>query len=129
MESIAYLLRKNRKINHDLIDNYFSYKVNNKKIENYSTLFLIDEDKSSKAYFDPRIHVIVIINDDGFIDNIFYLYDKKMKIMDSKDIGDKLKVLLNSYYNSTKSDFIVNLYELGFISYSLYKKLCRECLK
>ena len=86
------------------------------------------EDETSRAYLNPHLHLVVIINNDGYIDNLIYLYDRKIKFYDSVEINDKLKIVLNNYYFSTKYNFIESLYENGFISYFLFTKLKKECL-
>lgn len=127
MKSIFNILRKYRKKDINIADNYYRLYKKHKKIENYSSLFYIESDDTSKAYFDPHINLVVIINNDEYIDNLFYLYDRKLKVFDSADIETKLKNILENYYNSTKYHFIESLYKNGFVSYYIYTKLKKEC--
>lgn len=128
MKSALEVIRKYRSKNEDIKDDYYQMKKHNIKVENFSSLFFVMEDETSKAYYNPHLHLVLIINNGGYIDNIIYLYDRKMKFFDSANIDDKLKIILNNYYYSTKYNFIESLYENGFISYFLFNKLKKECI-
>ena len=71
MKSALEVLRKYRNKNSNLIDDYYKKKKLGIKIENYSSLFYVMEDETSKAYLNPHLHLVVIINNDGYIDNLF----------------------------------------------------------
>ena len=58
MKSIFNILRKYRKKDINIADNYYRLYKKHKKIENYSSLFYIESDDTSKAYFDPHINKI-----------------------------------------------------------------------
>lgn len=121
--SILRILYKSRNNNQILNDNYYKLYKENKKFSSYKTLIFICSDETSKAYLNPHTHVVAIINNDGYIDNLIYLYDRYLKFFDSENIELKTKNILEKYYNSTKIEFIESLYLNGFISYKIYEKL------
>ena len=54
MKSALEVLRKYRNKNSNLIDDYYKKKKLGIKIENYSSLFYVMEDETSKAYLNPH---------------------------------------------------------------------------
>lgn len=127
--SILKTLYKSRNNNQILNDNYYHIYKKKKKINSLKNLIFVSSDSTSRAYLNPHTHVILILNNDGFIDNLIYLYDRNLKFFDSKGIEQKAKNILDLYYNSTKINFINGLYENGFISYKLYERLKNEVSK
>ncbi|MDY2728378.1 MAG: hypothetical protein SOV26_05280 [Candidatus Onthovivens sp.] len=127
-KSIFELLRKYRNSNVNISERYYKMKKKGIKPTNFSSLYFICEDETTKAYLDPHLHIVIIVNSDGYIDNVLYLYDRKIKFYNSSSIDDKLKIVLENYYKNTKYDFIESLYNNGFVSYFMYRKLKKECL-
>ena len=127
-KSIFKLTHKYRNANQLVNDHSYKLYKRHKKVESTKNYIYITSDETSDTFLNPHTHVLMIINKDGYIDHILYLYDRKLKFFDSKDIDKKSKNLLEKYYFSTKTDFINSLYENGFVSYFLFTKLKKECL-
>lgn len=95
------------------------------KMTNVSSLLYVGNDKTTKAYYDKNLCIMLIVNNDLYIDHIFYLYDRKLKMINTDQIEVKLQNILENYYKSTKNELINSLYKNGFISYTVFQELLK----
>ncbi len=127
--SILKILYKYRNNNQRFNDSYHKLAKNGRKVERFHNLVYLGEDATSKGYINLHTHVIVVINNDGYIDTLIYLYDRKLKFFDSDYLEDKSRNILEMYYKADRMDFINCLYKNGAISYCLYQKLLYRFVK
>lgn len=92
----------------------------------FTHLIKVDEDTTSVAFYDYNLSCIFIVNKQGSLDNIIYLFDKRIKNKDSSGIIERIKPIIKSYYENNLNDFVYNLYKNGFISYYVFNKICKE---
>ena len=107
-----------------IIDPFESYNV-----DLFSSLFTqlvkIDESFTSVAFYHYDFNAIVIINKQGTVDNVIYLFDKYMKNPHKYNIIDKVKPLVQAYYNNDFNHFVYLLYKNDLISYHVFRKICK----
>ena len=107
-----------------LIDPFETYKLNIFE-SNFTELVKIYSDNTSSAYYHFNLRTIFIINDQGFIDNTIYLFDKKMKYVDTTNIVERIKPAIRAYYKNDAAEFIYSLNEEKLISHKVFRKLCK----
>ena len=107
-----------------IIDPFESYNV-----DLFSSLFTqlvkIDESFTSVAFYHYDFNAIVIINKQGTVDNVIYLFDKYMKNPHKYNIIDKVKPLVQAYYNNDFNHFVYLLYKNDLISYHVFRNICK----
>lgn len=92
----------------------------------FTQLVKIDESFTSVAFYHYDFNAIIIINRQGTLDNIIYLFDKYMTNPHKYNIIQKVKPLVNAYYNNDLSHFIYLLYKNDLISYYVFRKICKS---
>lgn len=80
-------------------------------------------DEHTKAYYHYDFHTIYIINDQGQLDVRISLFDRDLVKPDYRNIIERLKPIVNAYYNLERSDFLNALKEQKLISLKAYNKL------
>lgn len=129
---INHIEKLNSKPYSDLLKNYESFLIN--PFENYTLnlfesgfteLVKISSDNSSTAYYHYELRTIFIINNQGYLDNIISIFDKKIKNIDNTNLMNRIKVAVEKYYNNDISGFIYSLYEEKLISNKVFRKLCK----
>lgn len=123
MQDYPYLqLRK--KFDSFIINPFQTYNISlfDSKFVN---LIKVGEAESCAAYFHPELFEVFIINNQGSIDNIIYLFDKFIKNPDKENIIERIKPLIESYFNNKMNDFINILYKNNFISNVIFSKICK----
>ena len=91
----------------------------------FTRLIKIDEDLTTVAFYSYYLSAILIINKQGGLDNVIYLFDKHLKHPNRSHIIDRVKALTDSYYKNNIHDFVYTLYKNEFISYKVFKKICK----
>lgn len=91
----------------------------------FTRLIKIDEDLTTVAFYSYYLSAILIINKQGGLDNVIYLFDKHLKHPNKSHIIDRVKALTDSYYKNNIHDFVYTLYKNEFISYKVFKKICK----
>ena len=92
----------------------------------FTDLVKISEDDTCAAYYHPEFNEILIINNQGSLDNVIYLFDRFIKNPNKKNIIERIKPLVEAYFNNEMNDFINILYKNNFISYLLFSKICKS---
>jgi len=86
----------------------------------------IDECQSSVAFYHFDFNAIFIINRQGSLDNIIYLFDKNMKHPNHTNVIIRIRPLVRAYFEGRLNDFIYLLYKNELVSYSVFRKICSE---
>ena len=98
-------------------------------IDLYSSLFTqlvkVSESETAVAFYHYDFNAIFIINKQGTLDNIIYLFDKHMKNPHKYNIIEKVRPLVNAYFNNDLSLFIYLLYKNDLVSYYVFRKICK----
>lgn len=98
-------------------------------IDLYSSLFTqlvkILESDTAVAFYHYDFNAIFIINRQGTLDNIIYLFDKHMKNPHKYNIIEKVRPLVEAYFNNDLSLFIYLLYKNDLVSYYVFRKICK----
>lgn len=91
----------------------------------FTKLVRVDEDLTSVAFYSYHMNAIFIINKQGTLDNVIYLFDKYLKNINKSHVIDRVKEVVKCYYSNNLHLFITTLYKNEFISYKVYKRLCK----
>lgn len=91
----------------------------------FTKLVKVSEDLTTVSYFSYHLNCIFVINRQGGIDTMIYLFDKHLKHPNKSHVIDRVKVVLESYYTNQMRDFVSSLYKNEFISYKVFKKICK----
>ena len=91
----------------------------------FTQLVKISESNTSVAFYHYDFNAIFIINRQGTLDNIIYLFDKHMKNPHKYNIIEKVRPLVNAYYDNDLSLFIYLLYKNDLVSYYVFRKICK----
>lgn len=91
----------------------------------FTQLVKIDESRTSTAFYHYDFNAIFIINRQGTLDNIIYLFDKYLKNPHKYNIIERIKPLTRAYYNNDLAEFVNLLYKNGFVSYYVFRKICK----
>ncbi len=83
----------------------------------------LGKDEHTKAYYHYDFHTIYIINDQGQLDVRISLFDRDIVKPDFRNIIERLKPVVDAYYNLGRSDFLKTLKEQKLISSKAYTKL------
>lgn len=83
------------------------------------------EYKNSIAFFDYDLNIVFVVNNQGYLDNMICLFDKYLKKINKEHILERIKLVLDNYFSNDLTRFIYSLYEQNFISYRIFKKLCK----
>lgn len=89
-------------------------------------LVRIMESETAVAFYHFDFNAIFIINNQGSLDNIIYLFDKKIKKPNVSHIVERMKPVIQAYFDGNLNDFIYLLYKNEFISYKVFRKICKE---
>ncbi len=89
----------------------------------FTRLVLIAHTDRYGAYFHYDMNTIYIVNDQGRLDNKIVLFDKYLRHPSFNHMLDRIKPVVEAYFNNSRSDFINSLYENGFISIRLLNLL------
>ena len=71
----------------------------------------ISENNTCTAYFHKEFNSVLIINNQGSIDNIIYLFDRFIKNPNKSNIITRLEALVEAYFSNEMNDFINILYK------------------
>lgn len=110
---------------YDFFDEY-GYKIFN---SGFTDLIFLSNDKTSGAFYHKEFEMIFIINDQGRLDQTIALFDKYKYHVNKDNLIERLKVLVNAYYNSSRIEFVDCLYQQKFISRYMRLLLTRNILK
>ena len=114
----------NKKFEPFLVDAFSTYTTNL-----FSSLFTqlvkVDESKTSVAFYHYDFNAIFIINRQGTLDNVIYLYDKYLMNPHKFNVIERVKPLVKAYYNNDLLEFVNILYKNGFVSYLVFRKICK----
>lgn len=91
----------------------------------FTQLIKVDESKTSVAFYHYDFNAIFIINKQGTLDNIIYLFDKYLINPHKYNVIERIKPLVKAYYNNDLFEFVNILYKNGFVSYLVFRKICK----
>lgn len=91
----------------------------------FTQLVKVDESKTTMAFYHYDFNAIFIINRQGTLDNIIYLFDKYLINPHKYNIIERIKPLIRAYYNNDLGEFVNLLYKNGFVSYYVFRKICK----
>ena len=105
-----------------IIDPFDTYgnKLYNTKFTN---LVLIENKNNVMAYFHYDTLTIYLINDQGRLDSKIVLFDRYLKKIDTENILERIKPVVDAYYEHNVQNLIKNLENNGFISSKMLFKL------
>ena len=89
-------------------------------------LVRILESSTAVAFYHFDFNVIFIINRQGSLDNTIYLFDKKIKKPNYSHIVERIKPVVQAYFDGNLNDFIYLLYKNELISFKVFRKICKE---
>jgi len=92
----------------------------------FTRLVRIDECETSVAFYHYDMNAIFIINRQGGLDNIIYLFDKNIKKPKYGHIVERIRPVIKAYFNGNLNDFIYYLYRNELISYYVFRKICKD---
>jgi len=92
----------------------------------FTNLVKVSSDRSSVAFYHYDLKIIFIINDQGYLDSTITLFDKYLKNPNFEHIIERVKPIINAYYDADLKTFVYQLYENKLISYKVFRKLCKE---
>ncbi len=99
------------------------------KIDLFDSLFTklikVSEDLTTVAFYHYDVNTIFIINKQGYLDSFITLFDRHMKRYNKDHIIDRIRVIINFYYENNLTAFIYALYEQKLISYFVFRRLCK----
>ena len=78
--------------------------------------YLIKEDKTSSAFYDPDFEMVYIINNQGRLDLEISLYDRYLKHVEKHHTLSKIQELVEKFYDNDYHGFVNSLYKNKFIS-------------
>lgn len=114
----------NRKFDPFIVEAFSTYET-----DVFSSLFTqlvkVEETRTSLAYYHYDFNAIFIINKQGSLDNIIYLFDKHLKNPHKYNIIERVKPLVRANYNNDLLEFVNLLYKNGFVSYYIFRKICK----
>lgn len=91
----------------------------------FSELVKIEEDNSSAAFFHYELNCIFIINKQGSLDCEIHLFDKHIDHPQFGEILERIIPLIHAYYSNNMMDFVYLLLKNNFISYLVFRKICK----
>lgn len=91
----------------------------------FTQLVKVDESKTSVAFYHYDFNAIFIINRQGTLDNVIYLFDKYLINPHKFNIIERVKPLVRAYYDNDLFKFVNILYNNGLVSYIVYRKICK----
>ncbi|HPS18634.1 MAG TPA: hypothetical protein PLR04_00700, partial [Bacilli bacterium] len=79
---------------------------------------LVSVYKSDKevAYFHYDTNTIYLVNSQGRLDEKIVLFDKYMKRVSDHHMLERIRPVVESYFNYNREEFVQNLFKSGFIS-------------
>jgi len=89
-------------------------------------LVRIDECATAVAFYHFDFNAIFIINRQGSLDNVIYLFDRNIKHPNFNHIVDRIRPVIKAYFDGNLNDFIYLLYKNSLISYNTFRKICKE---
>ena len=103
----------------DPFDTYGNELFNTK----FTNLKKIDSQNNVTAYFHNETLSIYMVNDQGRLDSKIVLFDRYLKKIDLENIEERIKPVIEAYYEHNVQNFIKNLEKNGFISSKMLFKL------
>lgn len=91
----------------------------------FTQLVKVDESETTVAFYHYDLNAIFIINRQGSLDNIIYLFDKYLINPHKYNIIERIKPLIKAYYNNDLVEFVNLLYKNELISYYIFRKICK----
>lgn len=95
----------------------------------FTNLLFIAKDKTSCAFYCPDFETIYIINDQGTLDNVIYLFDKYLIHCDKSNMLERCQNVVKEYYSNKQVGFIYALWENKLISSHMKNILMRKTSK
>jgi hypothetical protein len=92
----------------------------------FTKLVRIDECATTVAFYHYDFNAILMINRQGGLDNIIYLFDKNIKRPKLNHIVERIRPVIKAYFDGNLNDFIYLLYKNELISYYVFRKICKE---
>ena len=103
----------------DPFDTYGNELYNTK----FTNLVKVESKNNVQAYFHYDTLTIYLINDQGRLDSKIVLFDRYLKKINSDNILERIKPVVDSYYDNNVQNFIKNMEINGFISSRMLFKL------
>ena len=72
------------------------------------------------AYFHYDTNTVYIVNNQGRLDNKIVLFDRYIKKIYDNHMVERLKVVIDAYFQNSRSNFVESLFEQQFISEKIY---------
>lgn len=86
----------------------------------FSRLVKVSSNGKEVAYFYYDLNTIYIVNDEGRLDSKIVLFDKYMKKINNSHMLERIKPVINAYFNNSRHDMILALHENKLISSKIY---------
>lgn len=111
-----------------IIDSFdqYGYKLYD---SSFTNLEFIINDNTSAAFYSPSFEAVFVINNQGSLDSVIYLFDKHLAKKNKDNLKERLKIVMANYYENKLILFIDSLYEQEFISQNLKDKIRKKTLK
>jgi len=107
-----------------LIDPFETYGANLFD-SSFTHLVKVNEDNFTIAFYSYFLSAILIINKQGSLDNIIYLFDKHIKRPNKSRVIERIKPVIEAYYNCNLNEFVYLLFNNELISYKVFKNICK----
>ncbi len=106
----------------DLFDEY-NYQLFDSFVPN---LKFILKNKTSACYYYDNFETIYVINDQGKLDIAIPLFDKYMKEKNKENLEQRIKKVMEFFYDNNRNQFIHSLYNENFISRKMFQNLIKK---
>lgn len=83
------------------------------------------EYNKSVAFYHYDLDIVFVINEQGYLDTMICLFDKYIKKVNREHLMERLNKVIKYYFNNDLTNFVYSMYDENFISYKVFKKLCK----
>lgn len=101
----------------DPFDTYGSEIYNS----HFSRLVKVRQDDKETAFFHYDTNTIYFVNEQGRLDGTVVLFDRYLRRPNYAHMLERIKPVVDAYFNFDREEFIQTLYENGFISLTLVR--------
>ncbi len=86
----------------------------------FTKLIKISTNGQEIAYFHYDTNTVYVVNNQGRLDNKIVLFDRFIKKVYDNHMVERLKVVMDAYFQNSRSNFVESLFEQQFISEKIY---------
>ncbi len=87
---------------------------------NFTRLIKVSTNGKEVAYFHYDTNTVYVVNNQGRLDNKIVLFDKYITKIYDNHMLERLKIVMEPYFNNSRSEFIQALFVQQFISRKMF---------